>query len=746
MRLKLARWCGVFTAVAAVALSIAPVARASSSDDLAAWSGKVWDSALQRQGQASIDLLKQPPAGVDELGGFRGELDRYAGNGVKSEKSRQDRVALVRQRLAAADSKGDLLEGLRNAIELYTLEKDKPAVLADPTVKKLEDRALTLAKEHEAAGRWLESHGLYTRLHLLHESEGTYKPDLKRLSARLLMMRTYVPAALHEARSRQRVAEGDEPLPPFNAIGEEWQTRLSGIDEQMVRQVMMNAAVNHVERVPLRTMLEGSLRNLRTMVTTSDLSQAFPGIGDAAKRDEFVKKLDELQAGLDEKADGYSLLRLLNTLKKSNEETIGLPIEALLHEFANGATSTLDDYSEVIWPDELSNFARTTTGEFSGVGIQITLDDALQLKVVTPLEGTPAARAGIRPGDIIRKIDGKDTTGVALQQAVDRITGPLGTKVVLGVERANEDGVLDIELTRAKIPVHSVKGWERTGTGELDWNWFIDPEHKIGYVRLSQFTKDTTADFLRAVEEMRKTGLNGIIMDLRYNPGGLLDEAVSLCSLFVDKGVVVSTEDAAGRQTDAQNARPGPVRLGDLPMAVLVNEGSASASEIVSGCLQDYSKAVIVGERSFGKGSVQQVFPLAGGQAAFKLTMQYYKLPKGRLVHRRDGKDTWGVEPDVKVEMLPQQADASLILRQDADLYTVDDKGQRIPPMVRAPKPRKDPKPGDAEDLKHWPTGPADPNRLLNEGMDPQLETALLLVQAKALGNQAVAKTAAAKN
>jgi len=739
------RFLPVSAAVLASVFAV-PVAIGAAPDSLSAWSESLWGSALKREGQASLEILQKPPAEVEGLGGFRAEIERYKANARAAESDRLARVALVRTRLAAADAKGDLLEGLKHAIELYTLEPVKATVLSDPAVQRLEAQALSKAREYEAVGQWLEAHGLFTRLHLLHDVEGTYKADLKRVSTRLLMMRTYVPEELHAARNRQRAAEGEEALPAYNDMGEQWQTKLAGIDERMVLQVVANASQNHVEKTPLHAMLLGAMNNVRTLVTTSDLSAAFPGIGEAGKRDAFLKSLDAEIARVkaeSDKVDGYFFMTSLRNLKKSNEETVGLPIEALVHEFGNGATSTLDDYSEIIWPDELATFSRTTTGEFSGVGIQISLDDAMQLKVVTPLEGTPAQRAGVRPNDIIRKIDGRETTGIMLQQAVDRITGPVGTRVELGLEREGEDGLIDVDLTRAKIPVHSIKGWKRIGPGELDWDWFIDPEHKVGYIRMTQFTRDTSGDMRKALVQMRKTGLNGLILDLRYNPGGLLDEAVNVCSMFVEKGVVVSQEDNQGRQTDVQELRPGhSAMLRGVPVAVLVNEGSASASEIVSGCLQDYGRAVIVGERSFGKGSVQQVFPLAGGSAAFKLTMQYYKLPNGRLVHRRDNAKTWGVEPDVKVEMLPRQVEQSLILRQDADLYTTDDAGNRIDPVVRALKPRKNPKPGDEEDGKHWPVGPADPDRLLNEGMDPQLETALLLVQAKTFGDKAAVAAA----
>lgn len=735
------RRCVPVTAAVVASVVALQAAMGAAPDRLSAWSESLWDSALKREGQASLEMLQKPPAEIEGMGDFRAEIERYKANAQAAESDRTERMALVRTRLAAADAKGDLLEGLKHAIELYTLEPVKSKVLSDPAVRRLEEQALSKARAYEAAGQWLEAHGLFTRLHLLHEVEGIYKADLKRLSTRLLMMRTYVPEALHEARNRQRAAEGEEALPAYNDMGEQWQTKLAGIDERMVLQVIANASVNHVEKTPLHAMLLGALNNVRTLVTTSDLAAAFPGIGEPAKRDAFLRSLDAEIAKVkaeSDKVDGYFLMTSLRNLKKNNEETVGLPIEALVHEFGNGATSTLDDYSEIIWPDELATFSRTTTGEFSGVGIQISLDDAMQLKVVTPLEGTPAQRAGVRPNDIIRKIDGRDTTGIMLQQAVDRITGPVGTKVGLGLEREGEDGLIEVDLTRAKIPVHSIKGWKRIGPGELDWDWFIDPEHKIGYIRMTQFTRDTSGDMLKAIVQMKKTGLNGLILDLRYNPGGLLDEAVNVCSMFLEKGVVVSQEDNQGRQTDVQELRPGnSAMLRGVPVTVLVNEGSASASEIVSGCLQDYGRAVIVGERSFGKGSVQQVFPLSSGAAAFKLTMQYYKLPNGRLVHRRDNAKTWGVEPDVKVEMLPRQVEQSLILRQDADLYTTDEAGNRIEPVVRALKPKKNPKPGDAEDSKHWPVGPADPDRLLNEGMDPQLETALLLVQAKTLGSKA---------
>src|SRR5690606_25943411 len=184
-----------------------------------------------------------------------------------------------------------------------------------------------------------------------------------------------------------------------------------------------------------------------------------------------------------------------------------------LHEFGDGAMSQLDEFSAIIWPDQMRRFERMTQGQFQGVGIQIQMDTEKQMiKVVTPLEGTPAQRAGIQRDDLIKKINGQSAVGITLDQAVDLITGPENTKVMVTVQRGEED--IDYELTRAVIPIHSVKGWKRVNADETKWDWFIDRDNGIGYVRLLQFTDETTRDLTRAVREMEREGLNGLILDL----------------------------------------------------------------------------------------------------------------------------------------------------------------------------------------------------------------------------------------
>jgi carboxyl-terminal processing protease len=281
---------------------------------------------------------------------------------------------------------------------------------------------------------------------------------------------------------------------------------------------------------------------------------------------------------------------------------------------------------------------------------------------------------------------------------------------------------IDFKLARAVIPIDSVKGWRRNGPKETDWDWFIDSADHIGYIRLLQFTEDTTKDLRGAIQQMQAKGpLKGLILDLRFNPGGLLTEAVGVANTFIDKGVIVSTEGTM--QGEVKNATPGSSMLKDAPLVVLINEGSASASEIVSGAIRHYAdigevKAVLIGQRSYGKGSVQNVWPIASN-AKMKLTTQYYKLPDGRIIHRKPGATTWGIDPHLSVDILPETESDALKLRQDADVLPIDSKGN-IVQNSKTPTP--------------------DPQKLLDDGLDVQLETALAVLQAQAAAQPAQAR------
>jgi len=311
----------------------------------------------------------------------------------------------------------------------------------------------------------------------------------------------------------------------------------------MVRRALQDAASDHVEGVRVSEILIQGLDALETMVGTRDLAVAMPQLLNESAKRRFITALNSERASL-KAMNGridprVPVTRTLRRVLAANEETLRLPPNAILHEFGTGSMSALDDFSAIIWPDELRRFNRNTQGNFIGVGIQIQLDEKRNIKVVTPLEGTPAQRAGILSGDLIKFVDGKPTAGFSLNQAVDQITGPSGTLVTLGIERAianaDEDAevqveLIDVPIRRSRIEIRTVKGWERDGVREQDWDWFIDDTNHIGYVRLTQFTDNTTRDFLRAVRSMQDDGLNGLILDLRFNPGGLLDEAVTIAN------------------------------------------------------------------------------------------------------------------------------------------------------------------------------------------------------------------------
>ena len=556
------------------------------------------------------------------------------------------------------------------------------------------------------------------------------------------MIRMYVPERLWELRNERRLAEGLEGLPPYNPYGDLYTDKLQGVDSVTVRTAIQRSAAQYVGRqsrqhpdgVSMNDLILGGLEAVRTMATTTDLQGAFEGFGDESKREAFIATLDELSvkyANPAKPASAYDLRRSIDQMLSASRDGVQVMPEALLHEYGNGAIATLDPYTAIIWPDEVARFQRSTQGEFIGVGIRIQLDELQNITIVTPLTGTPAQRAGLEADDIIKKVDGISAVGLGLDQAVEVITGPPNTEVTLTIERkvqdeSGEETLKEFEytITRAKIDLPSVKGWSRTGPGNDEWDYFIDRDEGIGYVRLTGFTQDTTRDFDRAVDKMKEQGLTSLVLDLRYNPGGLLDQAVQLSSRFVPEGMVVKTVDASGITQDRQDVRSVNPKhsLRDLPVVVLVNEGSASASEIVSGAIQagahqGKNKALVVGARSFGKGSVQNVYMLPGGLSAMKLTTQHYQIDSPRMIHKTPGATEWGIEPDLHVEMLPSQQAEALLLRRDADIYPIDKDGNEI---VDAERP--------------------DPSTLITDGIDLQVQTALVLLQSQVDGT--IAKSA----
>lgn len=305
-----------------------------------------------------------------------------------------------------------------------------------------------------------------------------------------------------------------------------------------------------------------------------------------------------------------------------------------------GMIADLDPHSAFLGPAEFQDIRISTTGKYSGIGVDVSIEDG-GVVVVTPIDGSPASRAGILPGDVILSVDGLPVDASDLEDTVARMRGPAGTSVLLLIRRDGEQDPLEIELDRGQVEVQSVRA-ELLEAGDA-------------YVRISHFTDGTAEDLrsaLAGLERQAGRPLAGLVLDLRNNPGGVLDAAIAVADAFLDKGLIVSAE---GRMPEARfrvNATPGDM-LNGAPLTVLVNQGSASASEIVAGALKDHRRATIIGTPTFGKGSVQTIIPLSEGHA-IKLTTSRYYTPSGMSIHAR------GVTPDVVVERGPDGEDAQL--------------------------------------------------------------------------------------
>ncbi|HEY7426051.1 MAG TPA: S41 family peptidase [Gemmataceae bacterium] len=361
-----------------------------------------------------------------------------------------------------------------------------------------------------------------------------------------------------------------------------------------------------------------------------------------------------------EKDKDYELVRLVVDVLHEVRQRYVADIDPdrerkLVEDMINGGLERLDPHSAYIAPREYKQFEKQSEGKFGGVGIQVGPDrqNRGQLTVISPMPGTPAYEAGVLAGDLIVKIDGKSTENMRLNEAVDLIQGDPGQKVTLTVVHEGTKEVVDVAITRAIITVPSVLGDRRKADDAKAWDFLLDKDSKIGYIRLTNFSKTATKEMRDALDELQRDGVRGLIIDLRNNPGGLLKTAVEMSDLFLTEGRIVSTK-GRNHKEEVYDAKPEGTLLlpaEKYPMVVLVNKYSASASEILSAALQDHKRAVVIGERTYGKGSVQNIIEMHEGRApsALKLTTASYWRPSGKNIHRfPDSKDSdeWGVRPN----------------------------------------------------------------------------------------------------
>ena len=421
-----------------------------------------------------------------------------------------------------------------------------------------------------------------------------------------------------------------------------------------------------------------------------------------------ARSADDKASQADDKAsqaDTYELLNLFGDVFERVradyvEETSD---EELIESAVNGMLSALDPHSGYLNAKRYQEMKVQTQGSFGGLGIEVTMENGL-VKVVSPIDDTPAAKAGLESGDLITHLDGEQVLGMSLSEAVDKMRGSIGSDILLTIRRGDQKP-FDVTLTRAVIKINSVRS---------------RLEGKVGYVRVSSFNEQTDMGLVKELEKLKKEAggeLQGIVLDLRNNPGGLLSQAVAVSDAFLEQGEIVSTR--ARKPEDAQrfNARPGDIADG-LPVVVLINSGSASASEIVAGALQDHDRAILLGTKSFGKGSVQTIIPITS-HGAMRLTTARYYTPSGRSIQ------AVGIEPDIVVEQAKIEAIDQPKRRREADLRGAlnNDNGDGKEPARRG-VPDEEGMSQDGEgDVK-------------NETMDYQLVRALDLVRGLSLFSQ----------
>lgn len=367
----------------------------------------------------------------------------------------------------------------------------------------------------------------------------------------------------------------------------------------------------------------------------------------------------------------YSILHKLGPLAEAREHIhtyyVGeVDDQALLDAALRGMADALgDEYTEYYSNEQLTAFNEHVGGSFTGIGAHIDIHEN-RLRIVAPMDNSPAWKSGVMPGDIVLEIDGNDTYGIDIYDAMQQLKGEAGTDVTVKV-RNRTGKIQTLKITRDTIKIDSVLGYRRNpGNG---YDYMIDPTRKIAYVRLTQFGETSLKEIEETLARLKSQGMSALILDLRNNGGGLLDGAAGISDLFLTGGKTIVSTKGKGPATETLISSDDTL-LPDLPLVVLINENSASASEIVAGAVRDNDRALLVGSRSFGKGSVQQLLELDDGSSALKLTTAYWYTPSGKLIHRKVDSERWGVDPSPGcfVPVDDERLRAMLIKRRDSEL------------------------------------------------------------------------------
>jgi carboxyl-terminal processing protease len=556
-------------------------------------------------------------------------------------------------------------------------EQQKEQILSHPAVKKAFEEAKAEAAKYEAEGKWLDAYtSCYYWLQLVDRDNKQYEDY-----ADDLVEKANIVAAFQDSPCESR-AERYERIDKDMFI-----KAIDVIHSQYVNPQFLDYGEMTLKAIKRSRMLAEVVRESFDQIQESQNGQPIPAIGQTLYRPDsksiaaWNSALQSVQDDIEKAPASISKDKFIDVFEKVllfNTTTVALPEGILIANFAGASLSVLDPHTVLVWPKQVDDFRKSLTGEFAGIGVLISKEKGF-LTAASLLPDTPAYRSGLDAGDIIEAVDDAPTKDMSLNCAVKRITGPAGTDVKLTVRTPGEEKNRNIIITRAKITVRTIHGWQRTQTGE--WLYMVDNDRKIGYVYISSFSDKTASDFGKVLKSLEKKGLRGLILDLRFNQGGLLESAVEVADNFIREGLIVRTQPKWGIATYLQARASGTHP--DYPLVVLVNSLSASASEIVAGALQDpkYKRAIIIGERTHGKGSVQAITYRPGGGAQLKYTMAYYHLPSGQRVESRTdmeklGRKDWGIGPDIEIEltgdelteMRKVQRDNEVLVKADHDL------------------------------------------------------------------------------
>ena len=623
------------------------------------------------------ELIKKTSDDPNRLGNTALQLlqitDEYQGI---SQQMKQAKEAVYAERIEQLDKLrsetdvndvNDIIEVLSAVADVSELanEQQKEKLLTDEFVRDIMHTAIDKATGYELEGKWLEAYtDCYFWLVVIDPNNDGYSDY-----AQQLYDKATIAASLEDSACETR------------------EERYHGVNKQIFIRTVNYLDLHYVNKIDYKEMANKALEQCQLLGEVMEFhTEDFNDPNENQKSEvEYRQSLSAWSVSLDvimddvKQSTGISRDRFLNIFEeilKINEATVELPQPVLIAQFAEASLSSLDDYTVIIWPRQVQEFEKLMTNEFSGIGIEISKPKGL-LTVTSLLPDTPAYTSGLDAGDTIEAVDGLQTKDMTLTCAVKKITGPKGTPVKLTIKRAGEEKTRDIVITRGKIVVPTIRGWQRTDSGR--WQYMIDQENHIGYIRLTSFSAESSEDLEKTLDKLEAQDLNGLVLDLRYNTGGLLESAIDVADKFLKEGLIVQRHSGFGRLPIYAEAKKRGTHP-NYPLVILVNANSASASEIVAGALADkvHKRAILVGTRTHGKGSVQTITNIIGDGAQMKYTMAYYHLPSGQRVESREemkkqDREDWGVGPNIEVTLISEEIKEMIDVQRANDVLVKAD-------------------------------------------------------------------------